>query len=199
MSQPRPLAIGLTAPLLVLALVLSGCGGGEELADAPATSAAPGEAATSAFPAPAHAPDPTATPAQGRRRDLGPVSLVLPKGFEPTGDSSNDSLRLVQFTAADPSAIVEVGIGSGVGSDLDSAATSAVANSPLGLERLDDRDVAGDPTYALSGSDAYTGLYYSVGRPVGADVVELSFAFQIDDPANHALIESVLATVRWTA
>ena len=195
-TRARRTARTTAAGLLLLAL--AGCSSGGTSAPASSPSTPPTSAAARAV-APSHAPDPSAVAATGRTHRVGPVTVVLPRSFTSTGVTGNDSLRLAQFTSADPQAIVEVSRTASTAADLDAAAAGAIADSPLALARLGDREVGGQDVYAVSGSDDYTGLFYAVGRLVDGVRVDVSFAFQVDSPANHALIESVLAGARWTA
>lgn len=183
-----------------LLVALAGCSSGGSPSGAPP---APAPLAASSSPpralSPSHSPDPAALASTGRTDRIGPVTVVLPRSFSSTGVSGNDSLRLAQFTSADPQAIIEVSRTASSASSLDDAASGSIGDSPLALARLADRVVGGQEVYAVSGSDDYTGLYYAVGRVVDGERVDVSFAFQVDSPANHALIESVLAGARWRA
>jgi hypothetical protein len=202
--------------VVLLAALLTGCGDdASDGADAPAGSApatASSSAAATESPtttAPATPAEPTVAPATGEQVQAGSYTFVVPEGFTSSGSSSGGLAGAATYTdlttsfcVIDASEIADV-----AGTLTFEEAAALQTSSNPDLTRLPDREVGGQQVFAFTSQSETDGTEYLFGRLVDGKVAELSFTFApeavrgapVDPAADQALVESVLATVEWTA
>ena len=186
-------------PLLVCAVLLAGCGGGEE-----PSAGDPDEAMTSASPSPTEGeePDePAVEPADGPRVEVGSLVIRAPKGYDmrrsinagglgvdvvTAGGPGFERLTFTAYQAYDPVTLDEV--------VEETIEDGTWRRRP---QRLDDVDVDGVPMYHLSGP---TGIGYTddeYGAEFGGYVIRIAVSTEGSKGERRELAESILATARW--
>jgi hypothetical protein len=190
----------------VAALLLAGCSPAEEPEGAePSTTASSGAGTTGSDPSveasPSASPAPEVPAATGATMTVSDgrddVFTVRVPSREWRVSSVAESATLV--TAEGRSYLSAAAFATSADTTLEAAAEAAVVvqrDRRSGMERVEDRVVAGEQAYVVEGSDE-EGFLYEVGALHEASLVTITFELLVDDAASRETIEAVLASVEW--
>lgn len=190
-AQHRRAALTLCGVLT--AGLLLGCGGGDEPADDP-TSTAPSATPTTGD-SPTEEDTAAVEPASGKTIEGDQFSVTIPRGWQ----ADREQIGVTYAYDPDSTATLVTGVTAVGEKSLDEAAALFLSStSRQGVRHVGDTTLGGEPAFHLRGKplSGYTFEAYGLWR--NGQLVTLEFDLPGTDEERRALMDSVLATWQWT-